>query len=255
MSKKCKVFGKVSAGLCAAILGVAPVAVNAESIYGDWEQFYTYNKAILKRPKYKKLIKLPRFRQSTNYGCGVACVNSLLRYANDDFDISPGDLEKALHSNPDTGTKWNNMVNYLNAVRLDKSKHRYFTAEKREGMTIKDLMHEIAQNHPVICAIQAWNWDPDTEDYTMDLDYTNDWESGHWAIAIGYDDDNIFFMDPSTAANYTYIPKNKLMARWHDYNVDDNNQRYDVVQCGIVVKINVAKPDCVKHAKHLYGLM
>lgn len=256
MSKKKGMFKKVAAGLCATLLGAAPISVGAESEFSDLEQFSSFNKAILEHTHgQKKLMKLPIYRQATNYTCGVACVLSLLRYASYEFDIREDNLKIALHADEENGTKWYNIVNYLNAVRLNETDHQYFTAEKREGMTVDDLVHEIDQKHPVICAIQAWDWDDETEEYSMDLDYTEEWEWGHWVVAIGHDRDNIFFMDPSTAGNYTYIPKDKLVARWHDYNVDEENQRYDAIQWGIVVKLNMDKPDGEKHANHFYGLM
>ncbi|MDO4199616.1 MAG: C39 family peptidase [Clostridia bacterium] len=253
MSNKKRFLSKVTAGLCAACLGTVP-AVHAESQFGDWEKFYSFNKEILEHTHSKKLMKLPIYRQASNYTSGVACVLSILRYTSYEFDIREDNLKEALHATEENGTEWYDIVDYLNAVRLNDTDHQYFKVEKKENMTVDDLIKEIKKGHPVICAIQAWNWDENGK-YSMDLDYSNEWECGHWVIAIGYLRDNIIFMDPSTAGNYTYIPKDKLVARWHDYNVDENNQRYDIVQCGLVVKIDVKKPDCEKHADHLYGLM
>lgn len=230
------------------------VASAKESQFGGNEKFYTCNKAILEHTHSKKLMKLPICRQASDYTCGVACVRSLLRYTKYDFDIREYNLKIALKADEDNGTKWYNIANYLKAVRLDDTNHKYFEVEKREHMTVEDLIKEIKKGHPVMCAIQAWNWD-ENEQYTMDLDYSKEWECGHWVIAIGYLRDNIIFMDPSTEANYTYIPKDKLVARWHDYNVDENNKRYDAIQLGLIIKINVKKPDGEKHAGHIYGLM
>lgn len=253
--KKQVFFKKVAAGLCATFFGASSMVASAkESQFGGNEKFYTCNKAILEHTHSKKLMKLPICRQASDYTCGVACVRSLLRYTKYDFDIREDNLKIALKADEDNGTKWYNIANYLKAVRLDDTNHKYFEVEKREHMTVEDLIKEIKKGHPVMCAIQAWNWD-ENEQYTMDLDYSKEWECGHWVIAIGYLRDNIIFMDPSTEANYTYIPKDKLVARWHDYNVDENNKRYDAIQLGLIIKINVKKPDGEKHAGHIYGLM
>lgn len=32
--------------------------------------------------------------------------------------------------------------------------------------------------------------------------------------------DNIYFMDPSTLANYTYVPIDEFLDRWHDWDGD-----------------------------------
>lgn len=252
MSNKKRFLSKVAAGLCAACLGAAPV-VRAESRFGDWEKFYSFNKEILEHTHSKKMMKLPIFRQGTNYTCGAACVLSILRYTSYEFDIREDYMIEALHATEEDGVNWINIMNYLNAVRLNDMDHQYFEVTKKEHMTVDDLLKEIKKGHPVLCDIQAWNCD-ENEEYSMDLDYSQEWECGHWVIAIGYLRDNIIFMDPSTAANYTYIPKDKLVARWHDYDIIDG-QRCDAIQLGLVVKINVDKPDGEKHADHLYGLM
>ena len=81
-------------------------------------------------------------------------------------------------------------------------------------------------------------------------------DCGHWVVAIGYNKDNIFFMDPSTSGNYTYIPKDKLVARWHDYAYDSNNQLYNLAQVGIIVELNGnEEPDGERYHDAFYGLM
>lgn len=46
----------------------------------------------------------------------------------------------------------------------------------------------------MIVAIQAWAEEG--------VDYNNDWDDGHYVVVIGYDSDNMFFMDPSTLGIY-----------------------------------------------------
>jgi len=64
-------------------------------------------------------------------------------------------------------------------------------------MTLNDIRNFIDNGIPVIVLIQAW-----AESL---VDYSQDWEDGHYAVAIGYDRDTIYFMDPSTLGNYTYF--------------------------------------------------
>jgi hypothetical protein len=62
-------------------------------------------------------------------------------------------------------------------------------------------------------------------------------------------------MDPSTAGNYTYIPKDKLVSRWRDYFYD-SGQRYDEVQLGIIVELcGDEEPDGELYKDAFYGLM
>ena len=237
MSKIKKITAVFLVCLIAACSVFAMTVAKAESEFGDWEQFYSFNYSIMQRHAHsRKLLRLPVYRQATNYTSGVACVLSVLRYARYEFDIREDNLATALSASEIYGTKAENMVNYLNAVRLDEEDFQYFNAEFRQGMTIDDLRNEIDKGNPVICDIQAWNWD-ENEEYTMDLDYSDEWECGHWAVAIGYNKDNIFFMDPSTSANYTFIPNDRLEQRWHDYEEDDSGNRTKYIHSGIVVEL------------------
>jgi len=55
---------------------------------------------------------------------------------------------------------------------------------------------------------------------------------GHWVVAIGYDENRMLFMDPSTLGNYTYIPNEEFLDRWHDTDSDNVTQ---LVHFGIVI--------------------
>lgn len=260
MNKFKRVFAVVLSCLIAAFSGIGMIGVRAEdgnavSEFDDWEYFYDMDKSILQHHAHpKKLLRLPLFRQAESYACGVACVLSLLRYVNCDFDIREDVLAAALGSNEEEGTKKGQMIGYLNAVRYGNAENSWFNAEFRQGMTIDDLKREIDNGHPVICAIQAWNWDEDGY-YRIDLDYHDEWECGHWAIAIGYNRDNIFFMDPSTAANYTYISNERLMERWHDYEGAIRTPDTEVIQAGIVVELcGSEQPDCERYKDVFYKL-
>lgn len=46
--------------------------------------------------------------------------------------------------------------------------------------------------------------------------YLDAWDDGHYAVVVGYDQSNIYFMDPSTLGNYTCIPTEAFLTRWHD---------------------------------------
>ena len=52
--------------------------------------------------------------------------------------------------------------------------------------------------------------------------YATDWSDGHYAVLIGYDNANLFFMDPSTSGKYAFIPREELAERWHDVVGADN---------------------------------
>jgi predicted double-glycine peptidase len=145
-----------------------------------------------------KLVKVPLTRQATEYTCGVSALQSVLAYYGD--EVREDRLAKACKSNYANGTRFSRMA------QLAKSKG--YSVEIKTDNSLDDLQALLDKKWPVICLIQAW--------HGSDIDYANDWDDGHYVVAIGYDNDNVYFMDPSTIGNYTFIPKKEFLDRWHD---------------------------------------
>ncbi len=158
------------------------------------------------------LIRVPLTRQATDYTCGVAALQSILYYYGQEF--SENQLTEKLGPTPARGTKYPRIAEFAQSLN--------FRVEIRTEMTLESLKRLIDERKPVILLIQAW---PDTT-----VDYIKDWEDGHYAIAIGYDQQNIYFMDPSTLGNYSFIPVQEFLERWHDK--DDQTLLY---QFGMVI--------------------
>ena len=144
------------------------------------------------------IIRIPMTRQATNYTCGVAALQSVLMFYGDEFLES--DLAKLLKANPQEGTA------YAEMKRFSESKG--YNVQVYKDMKVSDLKKLLDAGKPVICVIQAW---PERK-----VNYKTDWDDGHYVVAIGYDDGNVYFMDPSTLGNYTYIPTDEFLVRWHD---------------------------------------
>jgi predicted double-glycine peptidase len=144
------------------------------------------------------LIKIPMTRQATNYTCGVAALQSVFAYFGEDFREDA--LARRLKADRNEGTSYKRMR------KLARSKG--YTVDVKTGMTLQNLKGLIDRKKPVICLIQAW---PDKK-----VNYKTDWEDGHYVVAIGYDANDFYFMDPSTLGYYTYIPIKEFLDRWHD---------------------------------------
>jgi ABC-type bacteriocin/lantibiotic exporter with double-glycine peptidase domain len=145
-----------------------------------------------------KIIRVPLTRQATDYTCGVAALQAILAYYGE--DVREDVLAKALHANHKIGTRYKNIQHYAEAHGL--------TVHVDLEMTIEQLKNSLQSGHPVLCLIQAW-----AEKKT---DYKTDWDDGHYVVAVGFDDERVIFMDPSTAGHYTYIPLQEFAQRWHD---------------------------------------
>ena len=167
------------------------------------------------------LLRLPLVRQSTNYTCGVASLQSILRYYG--FERREDILAAELGSDSETGTDHRKIIEFSLA--------NGFSVEKKLDMSIDDLKTLLRAGIPVMCVIQAWCDSPP-------VDWKDVWDCGHYVVAIGYDSERIFFMDPSTLGNYTYIPNEEFLDRWHDI---DNDEVTELVHLGII--IHMPEPD------------
>lgn len=178
----------------------------------------------------QNLIRIPLTRQVADYTCGVAALQSILYYYGQEFQ--EGDLVEKLGATPEEGTKYPRMVEFAQSLN--------FRVEVRTGMTLDELKRLIDEKKPVILLIQAW---PDST-----VDYAQDWDDGHYAIAIGYDRQNVYFMDPSTLGHYTFIPVREFLDRWHD--TDSQTLLY---QFGMVIwkdpSGQVYNPDKIKRMR------
>lgn len=159
------------------------------------------------------LIKVPMTRQATDYTCGVSALQSVLAYFGD--EVREDVLSKRLKCDPQDGTDYQQMVSFAKA--------KGYKVDVRKNMTVEELKKLIDKRKPIICLIQAW---PDKK-----VNYETDWEDGHYVVAIGYDAESIYFMDPSTLGNYTFIPTKEFLKRWHD--IDEKTKLFNF---GMVVE-------------------
>lgn len=161
------------------------------------------------------LITIPLVRQSTPYTCGVAALQSILAYYA--HSIREDLLSKEVNCTPEYGTPYRDMKRYVETKELN-----YDTIL---NMTLQQLETNIDNQIPVIVAIQAWSDKNDTKDWK------DRWDDGHYVVVIGYNDENYYFMDPSTLGNYTYIEKSEFLDRWHDIDQTDDK----VIHLGLVI--------------------
>jgi ABC-type bacteriocin/lantibiotic exporter with double-glycine peptidase domain len=149
-------------------------------------------------------IEVPLCRQAADYTCGIASLQSLLGYYG--ADVRQDSLAKECKSKKSTGTRYKNIIQCAESYGL--------IMLSKTGLTLEQLKSLLDESKPVILAIQAWREDPESS-------WAEDWDDGHYVVAVGYDDLNIYFMDPSTLGNYTYIPVGEFLNRWHDKSKKD----------------------------------
>jgi len=175
-------------------------------------------------------IQVPLTRQATEYTCGVAALQSILFYYGKEF--REDQLFEKLQADPKRGTQYPKIVEFARSLG--------FRVDVQTNMTLEDLKRQIDDRKPVIVLIQAW---PDSP-----VDWSQDWKDGHYAIALGYDSHNIYFMDPSTLGHYTFIPVPEFLDRWHD--VDDRVHLHHFgMMITMVPAAQIYNPDLIKRMR------
>jgi predicted double-glycine peptidase len=183
------------------------------------------------------MVPVPDVQQPDSYTCGVASFMAILSYygvGTDDYDA----LAKALHATKKDGTDFREIVEYAHRVGL--------VAEARTGMTVEGLEDCLKAHQPVIVSIQAYE-----EDGTkIPKVYYRENENGHFVVAIGFDDDNFYFMDPSLTGRRGYLPKGEFKLRWHD-NEGTRKHPNVLEHLGIVVYSQKEAPSYPHRAKRI----
>jgi uncharacterized protein YvpB len=90
-------------------------------------------------------------------------------------------------------------------------------------ISIEELKLFIDEGYPILIALQAYK--------EGDLPYAECWDDGHYVVAIGYDEENIYFEDPSSYKR-TKLSFIELLERWHDMEFNGTK----LIQWGCVVK-------------------
>jgi len=147
-------------------------------------------------------LAVPDVFQSTGYSCGVSALQSILAYWG--IEAREAELFRSLGTTEQDGTSPENITRVARSYGL--------TARMQEGATVRDIAAALAKREPVIVDIQAW---PDKS--TGNTRWDNDWEDGHYVIAIGLDEKNLYVEDPSLIGCRGFIPLTEFQSRWHDY--------------------------------------
>lgn len=152
----------------------------------------------------RQALGVPLVRQQTGYSCGPAALGAVLKYFGV-WDGAEQQLYKILRTSVEEGT--------LPEDLAAGAWHFGLGAVVESGMTIARLRTVLASGRLVILEFQAWR---DAE--RRATLWRDTWTDGHYAVLIGLDARFAYFMDPSTAGSYTFIPLPELEERWHDVN-------------------------------------
>jgi predicted double-glycine peptidase len=163
-------------------------------------------------------VLLPHVEQPDSISCGAAAMMSVCNF----YGVGPlriKDFKSDLHTNQ-AGTTYRNMASFARKLGLEVAVEH---SETTPPMTLDRLQDYLTQGKPVICSIQAYA----TPTKVYDDPTSN--EDGHYVVAIGFDDKNVYFMDPSinwrndkSAPRRGFLSKEEFVKRWHDNEGTDD---------------------------------
>ena len=167
-------------------------------------------------------VALPDVQQPDEFSCGAGSLMSVLAYYGtgpEDYDV----LKKKLGTTQKNGTDYHHMIRFAGEHGLQ--------AEAKAEMTLAQLEKCLDECKPVLCSIQAYAENIPAEKRAEV--YKKD-DNGHYLVAIGYDDDNVYFMDPSLTGRRGFLPKPEFEARWHD-NEGTTEQPKLISHLGLII--------------------
>jgi predicted double-glycine peptidase len=168
-------------------------------------------------------LPVPIISQATSHSCGAAALMAALVYFGV-FDGPESGLHSSLGVTPAEGTHPDRIV----AVARDHG----LSAEKRTGLSLLDIQRALDSGALVILDIQAW---PERASPDAPFAWETAWDDGHYVVAVGLDAQQLYVMDPSISGSYGFIPREELLRRWHDFEME-RGHRVEYRQMGIILR-------------------
>jgi len=163
------------------------------------------------------MIDIHSLRQTYDFDCGTKALQTLMTYYG--VMVREDALLKELGTDA-MGTSIEKMRSVAEGYG--------FEVRAGQGWTLDDLKRYIDMGHPIIVSLQAW-----ASDYLTMKEWKVNYEDGHYAIVIGYNDRVIFFEDPASF-HRTWLKHNEFLARWHDRDMvsGETLERFAMVLLG-----------------------
>jgi predicted double-glycine peptidase len=166
-------------------------------------------------PMPSNFVLVPVVTQRKDFSCGAAATLAILRYWDPDgyANVDEATLYEPLQTTHARGTEPEPIVAYLRSAGLDAT-------YRHTDVTVADLERAVDRHEPPIVDLQAWTDHP--------TPYRETWDAGHYVVMVGYDDERLYFADPSTMTpdGFGYLTRAELEERWHDL-AGDHDERVE----------------------------
>lgn len=174
----------------------------------------------------KSAIDVPDVRQATTYSCGASALQAVLAHYG--IDLREDQIAEQTGTTPKQGTSPEQITAQARRLGL--------RARTIEGMKLEDLVDHLKAGHPVILAVQAW---PDGPHQS----YRDDWNDGHFLVAIGEENGTLTFEDPAVLGHRVSMTPDELAERWHDRNGKHVYQHLGIVVEGKENAVSKSSPE------------
>lgn len=155
-------------------------------------------------------LPVPLVRQQLTWSCGAAAVLAAAR-AFGIADTSEAQVRRLCGTRRSDGTSPEGIRAGARALGL--------SAEVLDRMDVADLLALPAGGWAPIVDLQAWS------DSERPGAWGAQWACGHYAVLVGADAANAYFMDPAVSGAYAWLPLAELGPRWHDVGSDGKVER------------------------------
>ena len=168
----------------------------------------------------KRFRLLKQTRQTTEYSCGASALQAVLHYWGKDVDEE--ELMQLLGTTPEEGTYPEEIVRVARSLG--------FEAELKDHLTLEEVERATARGEPVIVLGQVWR-----SKKPGDQSFTEEWDSGHWFIALAVDQDYVYFEDPYVRMGKGFAPRQVFEDAWHNVMGGDLSKPQQV-RMGIFIR-------------------
>jgi predicted double-glycine peptidase len=164
---------------------------------------------------------LSRTQQTTDYTCGPAALQAVLRYFGK--DVAELELARLAGTNDAVGTFPEGLAAAARAVG--------FAAEVRENLTLDEVEAFTAGGQPMIALAQVWRSRSDAEARPL----ADNWDNGHYIVVLGVDRDNVYFQDPWVLMSKGFTPRSTFESHWQQIMGGAASGNRKLMRVGILV--------------------
>jgi hypothetical protein len=112
-----------------------------------------------------------------------------------------------------------------------------FDAEAKENLTLDELKRFTDLGHPVIALGQVWRSRKASPGSPRD-----EWDSGHWFVVLGVDQDYVYTQDPYARMAKMIVPRQAFEEHWHQIMGGKEAGNPKIERCAIFVRGKAPPP-------------